>query len=941
MKPTHTLTEEIEAALKAAGVRHVDSSTLRRAEFGSDASNYRIIPTLVVFPFDRSDVLATLEVAGKHGVAVTARGGGTSTAGNAIGDGVVLDFSRHMNRVISVDPDARIAVVEPGAILDAITAAGSSFGLRFGPDPSTHARATLGGSIGNNACGSRALRYGRTADNVVALEVTTALGECFTARAAGADGLTTVGPQGPELQRLVTANLTTIRQEFGRFRRQVSGFSLEHLLPENEANVAKFLVGTEGTLALVLEGTVNLVESPRAVALAVLGYEDMPAAAEAAPEIAKLQPVALEGIDSRLVDVVRSLRGASSVPDLPRGAGWLLVETAGASVKEAVANAEKVIECSSCLDSSVVIGADAEALWRIREDGVGLGGRTPAGAPAWPGWEDSAVPPESLAPYLRDLRDLLTEHRLDSLMYGHFGDGCVHMRIDFPLADKPIRYREFVVAAAQLVGGYGGSLSGEHGDGRARSELLRYMYSPSALRVFSEIKRLFDPGNVLNPGIINEPAAIEDNLRLTSARPIRTRLAFSYPHDQGDFSTAVHRCVGVGKCRVDATGSDQVMCPSYVATRDETHSTRGRARVLQELANGGMIKGWAAPEVIEALDLCLACKGCKSDCPAGVDMATYKAEALFQRYSGKIRPRAHYALGWLPRWARLAGAFPALPNLAMRRVEVAKVIKLIGGIDQRRPLPTFAPMSFRSWFADHPVAYGTPVMLWVDTFTNVFSPEVGIAAVAVLEDAGYSVQITQKSVCCGLTWISTGQLTGARRQLRRSLDALAPAIDEGIPIVGLEPSCTAVLRSDIRELLGSDSRSSRVATLTKTLAELLRSTQGWTPPDLSGVVAVAQPHCHHHAVMGWSEDAALLADAGASVKRVGNCCGLAGNFGFEKGHYEVSTAIAETTLLPELRDAPSALVLADGFSCRTQIDHLLPRPRVHLAQLLALGAQKS
>jgi FAD/FMN-containing dehydrogenase/Fe-S oxidoreductase len=930
---------EIAAALRHAGVVHVDDSTRRRAEYSTDASNYRVVPSVVVHPRHVDEVHAALGVASRFQVPLTARGGGTSTAGNAVGTGIVLDFSRHLNQVLGVDGEQRCAMVEPGAILDAISAAAAPLGLRFGPDPSTHARATIGGSIGNNACGSRALKYGRTADNVLELDVLAADGTRFTARRFGRDGVPADGLLLPGLDAIAAAHLATIRTEFGRFTRQVSGYSLEHLLPEHGVDVAKFLVGTEGTLGVVLGATVRLVESPAAVALAVLGYPDMPAAAEAVPALLPHQPVAIEGMDARLVGVVRTRRGPSAVPDLPAGNGWLFVETAGASEAEARAAAEKIVADAGCLDSAIVTGAVARALWRIREDGAGLGGRTPDGAPAWPGWEDAAVPPEQLADYLRGFQALLGEQRVDGLVYGHFGDGCVHARIDFPFSTEPKRFREFVVAAAQLVGRHGGSMSGEHGDGRARGELLPYMYSADAIAAFRAAKRLFDPQNLLNPGVIVDPAPVDADLRVPVARSLigrgRKQLGFAYSTDGGDLSTAVHRCVGVGKCRADLTSTGGVMCPSYLATRDEKDSTRGRARVLQELANGSLIKGYDSAELGEALDLCLSCKGCSADCPAGVDMATYKAEVLHQRYRRRLRPPAHYALGWLPRWARLASRAPRLVNAALRNQGLAGLAKRGGGIDARRPLPSFADRTFRQWFADQPAGTGRPVLLWVDTFTDHFTPEVGQAAVRVLAAAGYDVRITAKPVCCGLTWISTGQLDGARRRLRRSLSALEPALGDGIPIVGLEPSCTAVLRHDLAELLPGDPRPAQVAAATRTLAELLAATPGWTPPRLDGVQAVAQPHCHQHAVMGWSADADLLAAAGAQVEAVGGCCGLAGNFGVERGHYEVSQAVAETALLPAVRGAPDgAVILADGFSCRTQLDQLAGVPSQHLAQLL-------
>jgi FAD/FMN-containing dehydrogenase/Fe-S oxidoreductase len=914
----------------------VDDSARRRAEYSTDASNYRVVPAVVAFPRDIDEAAAALSVATRLGVPVTSRGAGTSIAGNAIGTGLVLDFSRHLNRVLAVDPDTRTAVVEPGAILDDIAAAAACYGLRFGPDPSTHSRATIGGAIGNNACGSRALRYGRTADNVVSLDVLTAAGDRLAARRFGRGGLAAAGRIGAELDALVASRLGMIRTEFGRFTRQVSGYSLEHLLPENGADLARFLVGTEGTLAMVTGATVRLVQSPKAVALAVLGYPSMADAADAVPALLPHRPVAMEGMNAQLVEVFRARSGAAAVPILPRGESWLFVETEGDTEAEAQAAAGRLIEDADALDALVVTGAPARALWRIREDGAGLGGRTAADVPAWAGWEDAAVPPEHLGTYLRDFGELMADHDLDGLIYGHFGDGCVHIRIDFPFTTAPGRYRPFAVAAAQLAGKYGGSMSGEHGDGRARSELLPYMYSPEAIDTLAAVKAIFDPGNVFNPGVLVDPAPIDADLRVPQARPIRAGLGFAYPHDGGDLSTAVHRCTGVGKCRADTTAIGGVMCPSYLATRDEKDSTRGRSRVLQELANGTLIKGFAAPEVAEALDLCLSCKGCSSDCPAGVDMATYKAEVLYQRYRRKLRPAAHYSLGWLPRWARLAARAPRLANAALRYRALTALTKRLGGIDARRPLPQFAAKSFRDWFAGRPAGSGAPVLLWVDTFTDYFTPEVGQAAVQVLEAAGYAVQITGRPVCCGLTWISTGQLDGARRQLRRTLDALAPAVQRGIPIVGLEPSCTAVLRGEVTELLPSDPRASQVRAATRTLAELLTQTPGWQPPDLTGVRAVAQPHCHQHAVMGWHADAALLAGAGAEVKAVGGCCGLAGNFGVERGHFDVSRAVAENALLPAVRAAgPDTVVLADGFSCRTQLEQLSAATGRHLAELLA------
>ena len=933
--------EEVAVALRRSGIVEVDSSARRRAEYSSDASNYRLIPTAVVFPRDRDEVAAALEVCREMGVPLVPRGGGTSIAGNAVSSGVLLDFSRHMNRVVSLDPVAATAVVQPGVILDDLQAAAAPYGLRFGPDPSTHARCTMGGMIGNNACGSRALGYGRTVDNVIDLDLLLADGRMFTASRNDRRDLAASGQESAllsTLNTLVRNNLGLIRTEFGRFSRQISGYSLQHLLPENGMNLARMLVGTEGSLAVIEAATVQLMRTPPATALAILGYPDMASAADSVPDLLALHPLAIEGLDARLVEVIRARGRAETIPELPRGDGWLFIETAGASEAEARAAAHMLVAEGQALASAVVSGEHARALWRIREDGAGLAGRTAAGEPAWPGWEDAAVPPERLGAYLREFFSLLAEHQLDTLAYGHFGDGCVHARINFPLKSSTGRLRDFLFDAAHLVATHGGSMSGEHGDGRARSELLPYMYSTEAIALLGAVKQAFDPDNLLNPGVIVNPAPLDDDLRLPSARSMKHRLAFAYPHDSGDFSEAVHRCVGVGKCRADNTATGGVMCPSYLATRDEKDSTRGRARVLQEMVNGTFIgDGWRSDEVHEALDLCLSCKGCTSDCPAGVDMATYKAEALHQRYRRRLRPPAHYVLGWLPRWARLAAHSPGTVNALLHVAPIAAMAKRLGGIDARRPLPEFATETFRSWFVSRSAhGQGEPVLLWVDTFTDHFSPHVGMAAVRVLEDAGFAVQITEGPVCCGLTWISTGQLDGARRQLRRTLDALEPALALGIPIVGLEPSCTAVLRADAADLLPHDARTHTLRTSMKTLAELLTNRPDWRPPSLDGVEVIAQPHCHQHAVMGWEADAAVLAGAGAQVTTVGGCCGLAGNFGVERGHYEISVAVAENALLPAVRAANvDTVLLADGFSCRTQLEQLTDRPGVHLAEFLA------
>ncbi|BFU45323.1 FAD-binding and (Fe-S)-binding domain-containing protein [Krasilnikovia sp. MM14-A1004] len=920
--------------LRTAGLEvRSDAGTL--GMYASDASLYRIPPLAVVRPRHVDEVAAALAVARETGVPVTSRGAGTSVAGNAVGRGIVLDFSRHLNRVLDVDPAARTAVVEPGTVHAVLQKAVMPHGVRFGPDPSTHPRCTIGGMIGNNACGSRSLAYGRTSDNVAGLELLTAAGERIT---TGYDDTGAAVAYGAEpvlagLRDVVGAHLAAARTEFDRFGRQVSGYAVQHLLPER-FDLTRALVGSEGTLAVITRATVKLVVDAPARVVVVLGFRDIIAAGEAAPAVVAHGPTSCEGLDSRLLDVLRARRGPDAVPPLPRGGAWLFVELAGDDPGEVLARARTLAADGIGDDTLVVPETAAQArLWRIREDGAGLAGRAPSDKPAWPGWEDAAVPPEKLGAYLARFDDLVSSYGMTSAPFGHFGDGCMHVRLDYPL-DQPggtTVLREFLTDAATLVGEFGGSLSGEHGDGRARSELLPHMYSADAIALFAGIKHAFDPGNLLNPGVLVGPDPVDADVRPAGRFPLK-HLALAYPHDGGDLGQAVHRCTGVGKCRADNSAAGGVMCPSYLATREEKDSTRGRARVLQEVVRGEL--PWSHPSVHDAMDLCLSCKGCASDCPTGIDMATYKSEVLHQTYRGRLRPRAHYTLGRLPFWARLAGWTPRLANAAVRLPGLGGLALWLAGVDKRRAVPAFARRPFRRTFTPATAEGRTPVVLFADSFSDAFSPEVADATVRVLRAAGYEPRLPSGSVCCGLTWITTGQLDSAKKILSRTVAALAADARAGVPIVGIEPSCLAVLRSDVHELLPGNADAALVAGSVRTLAELLTTTPGWAPPDLSDVEVVAQPHCHHHAVLGWKADADLLATAGARVRRLAGCCGLAGNFGVERGHYEVSVAVAGHDLLPALDAAPDAVVLADGFSCRTQVADLRDRTALHLAQLL-------
>lgn len=928
---------DVVTALEQAGLEvRADAGT--RGMYASDASLYRIPPVAVVRPRDVDEVAMTLSVARDHEVPLTCRGAGTSVAGNAIGRGIVLDFSRHLGRVLEVDPEARIAVVEPGTVHADLQRAVAPHGVRFGPDPSTHPRCTIGGMIGNNACGSRSLAYGRTSDNVVGLELLTAAGDrLVTGYADGTPYARGAATVVDAVREVMSRHLATARTEFDRFGRQVSGYAVQHLLPER-FDLTRALVGSEGTLAVVTCATVRLVVDAPVRVVVVLGFRDIVAAGSAAPAVVAHRPTSCEGLDSRLVSVLRDRRGPGAVPPLPRGGAWLFVELAGDDLGEVVARARRLADDGIGDDALVVTDSVTQArLWRIREDGAGLAGRAPSDRPAWPGWEDAAVPPERLGEYLARFDELVAEHGMTAAPFGHFGEGCMHVRLDLPL-DRPDgtrTMRAFLTEAARLVGDFGGSLSGEHGDGRARSELLPHMYSADAIALFRAVKNAFDPTGLLNPGVLVDPDPVDADVR-PAFRSSLPRLAMAYPHDAGDLAQAVHRCTGVGRCRADNRATGGVMCPSYAATREEKDSTRGRARVLQEVVRGDL--SFADPAVHDALDLCLACKGCASDCPTGVDVATWKSEVLHQTYRRRLRPRSHYTLGRLPQWARLAGRTPRMANLAVRLPLLGRFMLWLAGVDRRRSVPAFARRQFRRSFAPADPSTRTPVVLFVDSFTDSFSPEVAASVVRVLREAGYEPRLPRPArggpVCCGLTWITTGQLDAARQILARTVAALAEDVRAGLLVVGIEPSCTAVLRSDVHELLPGDEDAALVARSVRTLAELLAQTPRWTPPDLAGLEVVAQPHCHHHAVLGWSADADLLAATGARVQRLAGCCGLAGNFGVEVGHYEVSLAVAEQNLLPAVDASPEAVVLADGFSCRTQVADLRGRRAVHLAELL-------
>jgi FAD/FMN-containing dehydrogenase/Fe-S oxidoreductase len=924
--------QRLEAALRASLAGEVRFDAGARAAYASDASNYRQVPIGVVLPRSAADIEAALAACRSHGAPVLARGGGTSQCGQGVNAAVVVDCSKYMDRVLHVDAHARLARVEPGTVCDALREAAEVHGLTFAPDPATHSRCTLGGMIGNNACGPHSVMAGKTVENIERLEVLTYDGTRFWCGATSAKEFAGIAARGGrqaeiyrQLKDLADRYADRIRAGFPRIKRRVSGYNLDQLLPENGFNVARALVGSEGTCALTLQAEARLVASPPHRALVVVGFRDIFAAADAVPEVLAAGPIACEGLDERIVGGLkeRGLR-LDDLALLPAGNAWLMVEFGGATREEAVTRAGRL--------GGAVISEPAliDRLWSIRETGasataLNLGGR---GADPVVGWEDAAVDPLRLGDYLREFTSLVASFGYRTSLYGHFGDGCIHARIDYDLrtATGIAHWRNFLAAAAALVVKYGGSLSGEHGDGQAKAEFLPMMFGPELIQAFREFKAIWDPGSKMNPGKLIDAYRADEHLRLgPEYRPIAVRTRFKFASEVGDgFVRATEHCIGMGKCRSSKGGT---MCPSYRATREERYSTRGRARLLGEMLRGEVIRdGWASREVKDALDWCLACKGCRSDCPTHTDMAAYKAEFMSHYYESHRRPMAAHIMGRIGEWAPLAAKLPGLFNAVATRA------KPLAGIAPERRLPALASRTFRAQF--RPGKAGERVVLFDDTFNNHFRPHTAAAAQRLLEAAGCAVELPEARLCCGRPYYDFGMLDQARRTLLQVLDVLQPQLEASVPVVVLEPGCLSVFRDELRQLLPEEPRARRLAELATSLSELL-NTRNYVPPRRAKRLLV-HTHCHQEALWGAKADVALLRAAGCEVSAPDTgCCGMAGSFGYQTEHYEASRRIAELALLPALAAAPDAAVVACGFSCREQVETLARRSTLHIAEVLA------
>jgi FAD/FMN-containing dehydrogenase/Fe-S oxidoreductase len=940
----------LESRLRAAisGDVYFDDGT--RALYATDSSNYRQVPIGVVRPRNADDIVATIALCREYGAPILPRGAGTSLAGQCCNVAVVMDMSRHFNDILSIDPVRRQARVRPGVVRDVVGHAAEAHGLMFAPDPATHRWCTIGGMIGNNSCGVHSVMAGKTDDNVDELDVLTYDGLRLRVGATSEQDLAQIIAAGGRrggiyagLKGIRDRYADLVRARYPNIPRRVSGYNLNELLPERGFHVARALVGSEGTCVTVLEATLRLVPSPPFRCLAVLGYRDIYRAADHVPAIVEFGPIGLEGIDEIIVRNMRAKNMHPAALDLlPEGSGWLLAEFGGDTIEEVERRTERFVEGitrgpDGPVGRIVRDPREAAMLWLVRESGLGAQSYVPGQAENWEGWEDAAVPPERLGDYLRKFRALMARYGYRGALYGHFGQGCIHTRINFDLTtDAGIAtWRAFLNDAADLVVEFGGSLSGEHGDGQARAELWPKMFGAELMEAFREFKRIWDPEGKMNPGKLIDAYRVDENLRVRDYHPPPVTTHFAYPDERG-FGSAVLRCVGVGRCRRLDGGT---MCPSYMVTREEKHSTRGRARLLFEMMHGeALTEGWRSEEVKEALDLCLSCKACKSECPVQVDMASYKAEFLSHYYEDHARPLSAYAFGFVNRWARVGSVFPSVANLFTQNRVLAAGMKRVLGLAPARALPRLAPQSFRRWFGSRIVVNerGPRVLLWPDTFNNFFRPDVAMAAVEVLEALGFRVTVPQSGLCCGRPLYDVGMLPAAKRLLHGVLDALATEIDEGVPIVGLEPGCLSVFRDELVSLCPGDERAAKLKAQSVLLSEFLSRSGVLSRVPQVRRTALVHGHCHQRAVLGMDDEQAVLRHLGLEYEILDSgCCGMAGPFGFDARHYDVSVQAGERVLLPAVRAADErTLIVTNGFSCHEQIRQGTGRESLHLAQLL-------
>ncbi len=938
-----------------------DFSSAALAMYASDASNYRQVPLGVVLPANSNDVKITAKLCHEHGVPMLMRGGGTSQNGQCVNNAIIVDCSQYLNRVLNIDVENRTALIEPGVVCDALKLEAEKQGLTFGPDPATHSRCTLGGMIGNNSCGPHSMLAGKTVENVLELEVLTSDGACFWVGPTSEEDLNNIISKGDRraeiyqhLKSLRDEYANDIREKYPNIKRRVSGYNLDQLLPENGFNVARALVGSEGTCVSILQARVKLIENPTHVQLVVLGFKDIFSAGDAVPHIMPFSPIAMEGLDWNIVGGLneRNLR-QKEVALLPEGKAWLLVELAantGNAVKEQCSAFCTAMQQNELVQSvlAVDLSEDVTALWSIREQGASATSLALNSGDPDPvvGWEDTAVDPMQLGDYLRELYALVDRYEYQTSLYGHFGDGCIHARMTFDTRSElgVAKWRRFSHEIASLVVKYGGSLSGEHGDGQAKAEFLPLMFGERLVGAFEQFKSIWDPAGTMNPRKVVNPYRMDENLRYGPEYQTPDFVStLKFVDDAGGFGRASERCIGMGKCR-SATGA---MCPSYQATRNERYSTRGRARLFHELLRGEIITdAWKNPDIAESLEHCLSCKACKSSCPTKVDIAAYKSEFMHHHYSdGKRRPLTHYAFGYIGSWLPIAARLSIVTNL-FSKSPLDKLSRKLLGVANNRTFPSIAKQTFSNWarsgatrtdehFFWHGEPDRPPVVVWADTFNTHYAPQLLQSAVRVLNLSGFQVAIAKAHFCCGRPLYEYGHLNQAFKQTTTILDTFYPALpNNDASVIVLEPSCLSVFKDELLKLHPTDERASDLSIKTQSLASFLVANS--IKPKNKLRKGLVHYHCHDKSLQTDTAERHWLSSCfDELIEPESGCCGMAGSFGIQKKTQSIGDSLKQRSLAPAITNADQeTFLVSNGFSCRSQISDIARKPVYHPVEII-------
>lgn len=921
-----------------------DFSAAGVALYTTDASNYRQVPLGVVYPHTVDDLVNTATLCKTFSLPVLLRGGGTSQNGQGVNEAVVVDCSRYLTRVLDIDVENQTALVDPGVICDALKQHAEVHGLTFGPDPGTHSRCTLGGMIGNNSCGPHSMLAGKTVENVLQLEILTSDGARFWVGPTSDQELEKI-VAGTDRRAAIYRELVSIRDEYQQLirqrypniKRRVSGYNLDQLLPENGFNVARALVGSEGTCVTVLQARVKLIEKPLHTRLIVLGFEDIYTAGDSVAEILPFAPIAMEGLDWGIIGGLkeRNLKQAE-IALLPEGQAWLMVELSGNSAENLTQlchQFETAMGLSKKVKSvlSVVDAANTAAIWSIREQGASATAMSLHVDDPDPvvGWEDTAVDPLQLGDYLREFSALIQRYGYTSSLYGHFGDGCIHARITFDTrsAEGISQWRKFSVEIAELVVQFGGSLSGEHGDGQAKGEFLPVMFGPELMYAFRRFKQIWDPEQRMNPGKLIDAYKMDENLRYGADYKLpETTTILHFKDDVGGFSRATERCIGMGKCRAQSGA----MCPSYQATQEEKYSTRGRAHLLHEMVRGEVIKdGWDNKAIVDSFEHCLSCKACKTECPTQVDIATYKAEFLAAHYAHKRRPLNHYPLAYignlLPKISRFSWVFNKL-----QAGITGQLAQKFLGLSDAKGLPKLASQSFTSWVKKHAHrqdkqfhwfgAQDQPtVVLWADSVNNHYRPALLQSAVNVLLKSGHQVAVAKQHFCCGRPLYEYGFLAQALKQLTVILESFHCKLPAGCSVIVLEPSCLSVFKDELLSAFPEDTRALDLRKRAKTLTRFLSESSVTLAKQLnSGILHL---HCHDKSLGISSHEREWMLRCFKDLQEPeSGCCGMAGTYGLKKQTRAIGQRLYERRLKPAIDNAANnAVVVANGFSCYEQM----------------------